>query len=103
MKTNVSETSREAYYSMSVKHELQPAERRVMSVFKGNADTFTRQQLVDVVGLPLHSICGRANSLLAKKVLCVRGSRVDPVTKKRQELIGLPVDVQLSLEGFANA
>jgi hypothetical protein len=97
MKTNVAETSLEAYHSMSVKHDLQPAEKRVLSAFKGSADTYTRQQLVDAVGLPLHSICGRANSLLAKKVLCVRGSRIDPVTRKRQELIGLPVDVQGAL------
>jgi hypothetical protein len=69
---------------------LQPKEQQVMAVF-GRADTtMTRQQLVEVVGMPLHCICGRVNSLLTKKVLSVRGFRIDPATRKRQELIGLP-------------
>lgn len=54
----------------------------------------TRKQLVDAVGMELSAVCGRVNSLLAKKALCVRGFFVDPKTRKRQELVGLPVAEQ---------
>jgi 5-methylcytosine-specific restriction endonuclease McrA len=94
MKTNVSETSLEAYHSLSVKHDLQPKERAVLSVFGGPADTYTRQQLADKACMPINVVCGRVNSLVAKKALCVRGSRVDPLTRKRQELLGFPVAEQ---------
>ena len=97
MKTMVAETSLEAYHSLPVADYLQPKERQVLSVFKGAADTFTRQQLVEAVGMPLNAICGRANSLLAKKILCVRGFSVDPHTRKRQEVLGLPVSAQAAL------
>lgn len=91
MRTAVSETSIEAFHSLPVAAYLQPKEEQVLQVFRGAADTFTRQQLVDAVGMPLNAVCGRANSLLAKKVLCVRGFHLDPHTRKRQELLGLPV------------
>jgi hypothetical protein len=97
MRTAVSETSREAFHSLPVAGYLQPKEAQVLSVFRGAGDTFTRQQLVDAVGMPLNAICGRANSLLAKKVLCVRGFSIDPHTRKRQELLGLPVARQGAL------
>lgn len=69
-----------------------------MGAFIGNTDTtYTRKQLVDAVGMELSAVCGRVNSLLAKRALCVRGFRIDPKTCKRQELIGLPVAEQGAL------
>ena len=89
--TAATETQREAYHSLTTPH-LQNMERRVLYAFQGRADTtFTRQQLAVAVGMPLNAICGRANSLLTKKVLCVRGFHLDPATRKRQELLGYPV------------
>lgn len=93
----VANTSLDAYHSLPVAGYLQPKEQQVMAAFKGRADTFTRQQLVDVVGMPLHCVCGRINSLLTKRALRVRGFHVDPQTRKRQELLGLPVVEQESL------
>lgn len=98
MRTAASETSIEAYHSLPVAGYLQPKEQQVMAAFRGRADTtLTRQQLVDATGMPLNAVCGRVNSLLAKKALCVRGFRVDPSTRKRQELVGLPVAQQGAL------
>lgn len=91
-----SKTSIEAYHSMSAV-ELQAREKQLMVAFKGTADTFTRQELVDVVGMPLNTVCGRANSLLAKKVLCVRGFAINPGSGKRREVLGLPVLGQIDL------
>lgn len=91
-------TKGEAFHSLSVAHYLQPKEVMVLAAFKGRADvTYTRQQLVMVVGMPLNAVCGRANSLLTKKALRVRGFHLDPATRKRQELLGLPVVEQGAL------
>lgn len=93
----MNDTSVEAFYSLGVKAYLQPKEAQIMRAFKDPAHTYTRQQLVDVVGMPLNAVCGRANSLIEKRALCVRGHHVDPHTRKRQELIGLPVVIQGAL------
>lgn len=91
MKTAVKPTSLAAYRDMQANGELQPREAQVMSAFRCTNDTFTRQQLVAKVGMPLNCVCGRVKSLLDKKALTIRGEHVDPFTRKRQELIGLPV------------
>lgn len=89
------QTGIEAYHSLPVAGYLQPKEQQVMAAFRGRADTtLTRQQLVDAIGMPLNAVCGRVNSLLTKKALCVRGFHVDPKTRKRQELVGLPLPGQ---------
>jgi hypothetical protein len=93
----MSTTKSESFHSLGVAGYLQPKEKQVLMAFKGGEDTFTRQRLVDVVGMPLNAVCGRVNSLLAKKALCVRGFHVDPKTRKRQELLGLPVVEQGAL------
>lgn len=97
MKTMVSDTSIEAYHSLPVVGYLQPKEKAVLAAFNGAADTFTRQQLAERTGIAINAVCGRTNSLIAKKALCVRGSRIDPATHKRQELLGLPVAEQSGL------
>ena len=91
-------TKAESFHSLSVAGYLQPKEQIIIAAFKGRADvTYTRQQLVVAVGMPLNAVCGRANSLLTKKALRVRGFQVDPQTRKRQELLGLPVQEQGAL------
>ena len=57
----------------------------------------TRLITLPVVGMSINAICGRVNSLLTKKTLCVRGFRIDKATRKRQELIGLPLAGQQEL------
>ena len=95
MRTAVAETSLEAFHSLPVRDYLQPKELRVMDAF-GTSDTvlLTRQDISTKTGMPINAVCGRVNSLVAKRALVVRGSRIDPLTHKRQELIGLPVKGQ---------
>lgn len=73
MRRNNSETSLEAYHTTSAL-QLQEREKVLMTAFKG-----------------------RANSLLAKKVLCVRSFLVNPDSGKRREMLGLFVPEQLGL------
>jgi len=91
------ETQREAFYTLPVAGYLQPKEKLVLSAFNQPETTLTRQQLAGMLGWGINVVCGRVNSLLAKKALAVRGTRVDPATHKRQELVGLPVMAQGAL------
>jgi len=93
MKTAVADTSLAAYRSLSDEHYLQPKERQIMAAFADTSETaLTRKQLARAVDMELSSVCGRVKSLLEKKALCVRGFYVDAKTRKRQELVGPPVD-----------
>ena len=91
MRTSPTDTSREAFRSLGARDYLQPKERLVMAVFESPSTQMTRQQISDAIGMRLASVCGRVRSLLDKGVLTVRGTAVDPQTRKSQELLGVPV------------
>ncbi len=92
MRNAVTETSCTAFHSLSVKGYLQPKEREVMAVFeRAPGGRYTRPQLSEITGMPLHCICGRVRSLLDKKQIVVHGETIHPATRKPQELLGLPV------------
>ena len=97
MKTMVAETSLEAYHSLPVADYLQPRERDVMALFQNSITMLTRKQIAARTGLELSCVCGRVRSLLDKKALAVRGDCIDPVTHKRQELLGLTLGEQKGL------
>ena len=77
--------------------ESDVSQRLVLAAFHRVETTLTRQQLAAALGWGINVVCGRVNSLLAKGALAVRGSRMDPATRKRQELLGLPVADQGAL------
>lgn len=69
MRTAVATTSLDAYSSFSTT-DLQRREREVMAEFATCPGlTVTREQLAERLGWKEAAVCGRANSLVAKKVL----------------------------------
>lgn len=69
MRTAVATTSLDAYNSFSTT-DLQRKERDVMAEFAACPGlTVTREQLAERLGWKEAAVCGRANSLVAKKVL----------------------------------
>ena len=100
MKTQVHTNSIEAFTSLSVADYLSPKERAVMAAFINDTVVLTRQQLSERIGMPINAVCGRVNSLVTKHALVPRGTRKDPLTRKSQELLGLPVPVQGNLFGM---
>lgn len=99
MKTQMNSTSLDAYHSLPVAGYLQPKEQKIMSEFTGEHVVLTRKELAERTKMDLSGVCGRVNSLIAKGVLIARGHRKDPITRKTQELLGLPVQAQGSLFG----
>lgn len=90
-------TSLDAFRSTSVV-ELSRREREVMELFSSIDVALSRKQIF----LQLQAqfgcsapgeggCCGRVNSLVAKQHLVHRGERLDPKTRKPQELVGLPI------------
>lgn len=69
MRSAVAPTSLDAYSSFSTT-DLQRREREVMAEFASCPGlTVTREQLAERLGWKEAAVCGRANSLVAKKVL----------------------------------
>lgn len=91
MQTQMTQTSLAAFRSLSAKDYLQPRERQVMEALTSPSTQMTRQQISAATGLAINVVCGRVRSLLDKGVLTVRGTAIDPQTRKAQELLGVPV------------
>ena len=68
-----------------------------MAVFESPSTTMTRQKISERTGMAINVVCGRVRSLLDKGVLTVRGTAIDPQTRKSQELLGVPVYGQQAL------
>ena len=69
MRTAMAETSLDAYRSFSTV-DLQRKEIDVLAEFIGTPGlSVTREQLADRLGWKEAAVCGRANSMVAKKVL----------------------------------
>jgi hypothetical protein len=92
----VSQTSAEAYRSLSPALYLSPKEEQVMRLFKPGM-SLSRQQVSKKARMPINGVCGRVDSLLAAGRLEERGYRIDPHTGKRQKLLRLPCPEQQSL------
>ena len=89
MRTQVAQTSLEAYRSLPVRNYLQPAESEVMELMSDGKPR-TRRQIADDLGWRDGPTCGRCNSLVASKRLIEKGEFRDPVTKKLSALLCLP-------------
>ena len=69
MRTAVAETSLETYRWMTIP-DLQRKEREVLDLFRTFPDlTATRERLAWMLGWKEASVCGRVNSLIARKAL----------------------------------
>ena len=68
MRTNIAETSLDAYHSFSAP-ALQRKERELLAVFTPSGLPITREKLAQVLGWKESQVCGRVNSLVAKGCL----------------------------------
>ena len=84
----VTDTSREAYWSLVAERKLQPMEEKILVLLSDNTAR-TRKEIRDKTGLELSSVCGRVNSLLAAGLVKILGEKRDSKTGKWQEMIEL--------------
>ena len=84
----VTDTSREAYWSLVAERKLQPMEEKILVLLSDNIAR-TRKEIRDKTGLELASVCGRVNSLLAAGLVKIVGEKRDSKTGKWQEMIEL--------------
>lgn len=94
---SVSETSAEAYRSLSPALYLSPQESKVMRLFQRAGVALSRQQISRKARMPINCVCGRVDSLLAAGRLEELGFRIDPHTNKRQKLLRVPQPDQAQL------
>lgn len=88
MKTNMAETSLMAHDDLIVERKIQPQELRVLESVERNGPQ-TREELAQSTGLRLSAVCGRVNTLIARKRLTERGTRLNAITRKHNKLVDL--------------
>lgn len=89
MRTAMSETSLEAFRSLSAERYLQPKERAVMALFSGAPCALTREQIAVALGWKESAVCGRINSLVTKGELVeINGGKT--VSGRSAKLLKLP-------------
>lgn len=84
----LSETSSDAFHSLSPKNYLQPKQEQILALFRPGV-RLSRQQISAMCPMPINGVCGRVDSLVAAKILEECGDRIDPLTHKRQRLLRL--------------
>ena len=89
----MAETSLQSYFSLLKEGEITKRQIDVMSYFLERPHRIlTRQDLSEETGIPLHTVCGRVNELVALGVLVSHGETapIPELRIKSRELVGLP-------------
>ena len=87
MKTNVTDTSLDAFYSVKTTPVLQDQQRKILSVMQPGM-AYTRRQLAMLSGVEISTVSARVNSLLDIKIEVI-GRTKDPVTNKTVQALQL--------------
>jgi DNA-binding MarR family transcriptional regulator len=87
---NLSATSVASYKELVESGQLTPKQRVVYGaiVVHGN---LTREQIAAITQMKEGSVCGRIAELMEKGLVVAAGLRQNPITKKVNEVIGLPI------------
>lgn len=96
MKTQMAETSLNAYDSLPIKAYMQPKEQEVMDLMRRpGVDPMTREQLAKALGWKEASVCGRCNSLVSKGALIEIDGGIT-ASGRTAKLLRLPYGMQVS-------
>lgn len=81
MKTNVRQTSMEAYLEVKEK-TMTPQQKKVLSVLSGDQPDYSRLEISYLSGIPINSVCGRVNELLKSGAIVETEPRKCSITGK---------------------
>ena len=87
MKTNVKDSSLDAFYELKQSPVLQDQQRKIIDVMQANT-TYTRRSLAALAHLETSTASARINSLLDTHIEVV-GKVKDPLTRKTVEALQL--------------
>lgn len=87
MKTNVRESSLDAYFDVKQTSTLQDQQRKIISVMQPET-IYTRRQLAMLSGIETSTVSARVNSMI-DVVIEVVGKTKDPITHKNVEALKL--------------
>jgi predicted HTH transcriptional regulator len=87
MRTQMAETSLDAFYDLKQSPTLQDQQRKIINVMKPEV-TYTRRALASLAKLETSTASARINSLLDTHIVVV-GKTKDPLTKKTVEALQL--------------
>lgn len=87
MKTNVKESSLDAYFDVKKTSTLQDQQRKIISVMQPET-IYTRRQLAMLSGIETSTVSARVNAMI-DVVIEVVGKTKDPITHKNVEALKL--------------
>ena len=90
MKTNITDTSLDAFYAIKKDGNLQMQQRKILNVMQPNT-TYTRRELAYLAGIETSTASARINSMLDLQIVIV-GKKKDPVTGKTVEALMLNLE-----------
>ena len=89
MKTNVRESSLDAYFDVKQASTLQDQQRKIISVMQPEKID-TRRQLAMLSGIETSTVSARVNSMI-DTVIVITGKVKDPITNKTVEALQLKI------------
>lgn len=87
MKTNVRESSLDAYFDVKKTSTLQDQQRKIISVMQPET-IYTRRQLAMLSGVEISTVSARVNSMI-DVVIEITGKVKDPLTNRKVEALKL--------------
>ena len=90
MKTNITDTSLDAFYAIKKDGNLQMQQRKILNVMQPNT-TYTRRELAYLAGIETSTASARINPMLDLQIVIV-GKKKDPVTGKTVEALMLNLE-----------
>ncbi|MBE3022160.1 hypothetical protein [Campylobacter sp. 7477a] len=81
----IAQTSREAY--KAINPELGEKQRKILEMFAKYPNGATRQEISRANNEPINSVTGRSNELLKKGRLMVIGTKIDKISRHRNEVL----------------
>ena len=89
MKTNVKDTSLDAFYDHKKSQKLQAQQLKIVSVMQPEK-VYTRRELAQLSGIETSTVSARVNSMI-DTVIEIVGTKKDPLTNKTVEALQLKV------------
>lgn len=88
MKTNVTQTSIEAYHDISSSGVAGACHQKLLNAMQ-TGKTYTRRQLARLTGLETSCVAGRVNELIKAGLVGKQGKTTCPITKRNVEAVSL--------------
>lgn len=87
MKTNVKETSIEAYDELKRNNRITPLQQKILDFMRVKNKYYTRKEIAKALDMETSTVSARVNELIFYQEIDVIGKKICPISKKLVEAI----------------